>query len=142
MPAGSSDHRGQKVTGRRSQWPPYVSIVQVPPPSAVDSTVQCKTVSESIGAKSNLYCEAIELVCGGSPKVCFLVERKARHRVKLEQWQLKPVWISGLYNTSVQSWMKSMETICSSRKSLYRAFSLYEAHQIRRITTGEPTLLE
>ena len=23
-----------------------------------------------IGAKPNLYCEAMELVCGGSPKVC------------------------------------------------------------------------
>ena len=27
-----------------------------------------------IGAKPNLYCKAIELVCGGSPKVCVLVE--------------------------------------------------------------------
>ena len=26
-----------------------------------------------IGAKANLYC-AIELVCGGSPKICVLVE--------------------------------------------------------------------
>ena len=31
----------------------------------------------SIGAKPNLYCKAIELVCGGSPKVCVLVERNA-----------------------------------------------------------------
>ena len=31
----------------------------------------------NIGAKPNLYCEAIELVCGGSPKVCVLVEWKA-----------------------------------------------------------------
>ena len=23
-----------------------------------------------IGAKINLYCEAIELVCGGSPRIC------------------------------------------------------------------------
>ena len=38
-----------------------------------------------IGAKPNLYCKAIELVCGGSPKVCVLIERKARHRVKSEQ---------------------------------------------------------
>ena len=35
-----------------------------------------------IGAKPNLYCEAIELVCGGSPKICVLVERKSRLRVK------------------------------------------------------------
>ena len=35
-----------------------------------------------IGAKPNLYCEAIELVCGGSPKVCVLIEWKALERVK------------------------------------------------------------
>ena len=39
---------------------------------------------ELIGAKANLYCEAIELVCGGSPKICFLVERKSQYRVKSE----------------------------------------------------------
>ena len=38
----------------------------------------------SIGAKPNLYCEAIELVCGGSPIGCGLVERKAQDRVKWE----------------------------------------------------------
>ena len=38
----------------------------------------------AIGAKPNLYCEAIELVCGGSPKVCVLVEWKALDRVKSE----------------------------------------------------------
>ena len=37
-----------------------------------------------IGAKPNLYCEAIELVCGGSPKDCVLVEWKALDRVKSE----------------------------------------------------------
>ena len=37
-----------------------------------------------IGAKPNLYCKAIELVCGGSPKVCVLVERKALDIVKSE----------------------------------------------------------
>ena len=37
-----------------------------------------------IGAKPNLYCDAIELVCGGSTKVCVLVERKALDRVKSE----------------------------------------------------------
>ena len=30
-----------------------------------------------IGAKPNLYCKAIELVCGGSPIGCGLAERKA-----------------------------------------------------------------
>ena len=39
---------------------------------------------QPIGAKPNLYCEAIELVGGGSPKVCVLVERKALDRVKSE----------------------------------------------------------
>ena len=37
-----------------------------------------------IGAKPNLYCEAIELVCGGSPRICVLVEWKALDRVKSE----------------------------------------------------------
>ena len=37
-----------------------------------------------IGAKPNLYCEVIELVCGGSPKPCVLVEWKALDRVKSE----------------------------------------------------------
>ena len=37
-----------------------------------------------IGAKPNLYCEAIELVCGGSPKLCVLVDWKALDRVKSE----------------------------------------------------------
>ena len=37
-----------------------------------------------IGAKPNIYCEAIELVCGGSPKICVLVEWKALDRVKSE----------------------------------------------------------
>ena len=36
----------------------------------------------NIGAKPNIYCEAIELVFGGSPKVCVLLERKALNRVK------------------------------------------------------------
>ena len=40
---------------------------------------------KGIGAKPNLYCEAIELVCGGSPKICVLVEGKALDRVKSEQ---------------------------------------------------------
>ena len=94
-------------------------------------------VTAPIGAKPNLYCEAIELVCGGSPKVCVLVEWKGRHRVKSEQWQLKPVWIRSLSSTSVQSWMKSMVTICSSHKSLYSDLPLYKVHQIRRATAGE-----
>ena len=37
------DRTGLKVTGWRSQWPPYISSVQVPP-SAVGSTVQCRKV--------------------------------------------------------------------------------------------------
>ena len=43
-----------------------------------------KEPTSSIGAKPNIYCEAIELVCGGSPKVCVLVEWKALDRVKSE----------------------------------------------------------
>ena len=59
-----------------------------------------------IGAKLKLHCKAIELVCGGSPKLCVVVEWKALDRVKSEIRQPKPVWISCLYSTSVQSWMK------------------------------------
>ena len=33
-------------------------------------------------------------------------------------------------------------TICSTHKSLYRAFPLYKAPQIRRAAADEPTLLE
>ena len=76
-----------------------------------------------IGPKTHLHCKAIELVGGGSPKICVLVERKAMDRVKSELYQPKPVWISCLYSTSVQSWIKSMETISSSHKSLYTFIS-------------------
>ena len=54
---------------------------------------------EPIGAKPNLYCKSIELVCGGSPKLCVLVEWKALDRVKSELEQPKPVWISCLILT-------------------------------------------
>ena len=59
-------------------------------PQPESSWHQCSTCrfglagTGGIGAKPNLYCEAIELVCGGSPKVCVLVERKALDRVKSE----------------------------------------------------------
>ena len=43
-----------------------------------------RMLGTGIGAKPNLNCKAIELVCGGSPKVCVLVEKKALDRVKLE----------------------------------------------------------
>ena len=54
--------------------------------TALNSCVEIyKVVQRShIGAKLNLYCGAIELVCDGSPKVCVLVERKALDRVKSE----------------------------------------------------------
>ena len=42
------------------------------------------TPPAAIGAKPNLYCKAIELVCGGSPRICVLVEWKALDRVKSE----------------------------------------------------------
>ena len=43
-----------------------------------------KKLQQAIGAKPNLYCEAIELVCGGFPRICVLVEWKALDRVKSE----------------------------------------------------------
>ena len=48
------------------------------------AAAQGEEAAATIGAKPNLYCEAIELVCGGSPKVCVLVEWKALDRVKSE----------------------------------------------------------
>ena len=41
-------------------------------------------IVNSIGNKPNLYCEAMDLVCGGSPKVCILdcrVESLAQSKV-------------------------------------------------------------
>ena len=53
--------------------------------AAKPHTQSCTKTIRAIGAKPNLYCESIELVCGGSPIVgCGLVERKAQDRVKLE----------------------------------------------------------
>ena len=89
---------------------------------SLDWRLEAKIRAAAIGAKPNLYREAIELVCGGSPKICVLVERKSRQRVKSKRQQPKQVWISCLYSTSVQSCMKSMATICTSHKSLYRDF--------------------
>ena len=48
------------------------------------SKITWRTVVVNIGAISNLYWKAIELVCGCSLKICVLVEKKNRHRVKLE----------------------------------------------------------
>ena len=60
-------------------------ICRLRPLDAVLSSGLCgKEGALPIGAKPNLYCEAIELVCGSSPKVCVLVERKALDRVKSE----------------------------------------------------------
>ena len=42
-------------------------------------------INRAIGAKPNLYCEAIKLVCSGSPNIFVLVERKALGRAKSEQ---------------------------------------------------------
>ena len=44
----------------------------------------------SIGA--SLYSKAIEQVCGGSPIVCVLIERKAKHRGKWKQHQHRTCW--------------------------------------------------
>ena len=103
----------------------------------------CPCREESpIGANPNIYSEALELVCGSSSIGCVLVERKAQHRGKQENPITEPVWISCLCSTSVQSWVKWLETICSSNFPLYWDLPLYEVHQIRRADTGEPTLLE
>ena len=41
------------------------------------------SLQKTIGAKPKLYSKAIELVCGGSPVGCVLVERKAQPRGKI-----------------------------------------------------------
>ena len=53
--------------------------------STEDSQIVVYKLAWTIGAKPKLNCEAIELVCGGSPKICVLVEGKALDRVKSEQ---------------------------------------------------------
>ena len=60
-----------------SEWP-LLSCVEA---TKVIHREQC------IGVKHNLYSEAIELVCGGSPIDGVLVERKAQLRGKGEQQQ-------------------------------------------------------
>ena len=94
------------------------------------------------GAKPNIFSEGLELLCGDSPIGCVLVERRAQHRGKKENPITEPVWMSCLYSKSVQSWVKWLETICSSNFPLYRDLPLYKIHQIRRAATGKPTLLE
>ena len=42
-----------------------------------------------------------------------------------------------MYSTSVQSWVKWLETICSSNFPLYRDLPLYEVHQIRRAASHQ-----
>ena len=37
----------------------------------------CPNSLVRIGAKPNLYCKAIELVCSGSPKICVLVQEES-----------------------------------------------------------------
>ena len=39
------------------------------------SMISWRTLGVNISVKPNVYCKAIELVCGGSFKICVLVER-------------------------------------------------------------------
>ena len=55
----------------------------------------------AIGAKPDLYSKTIELVCGGSPIGCVLVERKAQHRGKWEQQQHRGKWEQQQHRTSL-----------------------------------------
>ena len=75
-------------------WSPSVSSSHLVPAEVVPEAAGVDSVprrglggapvtgGRGIGAKPNLYCEAIELVCGGSSKICVLVEWKALDRVK------------------------------------------------------------
>ena len=93
-------------------------------------------------SQTKLYSEAIELMCGGSPIGRVLVERKAQHRGQWEQQHHRTCLYHLFVHICVQSWGKSMETICSSHFPLYRDLPLYKVHPIGRAATGEPTLLE
>ena len=82
---------------------PYLSGAEVEALAGVSSSDECRVETHghvrpphgnslvtdvsavsAIGAKPNIHCKAIELVCGGSPKACVLVEWKALDRVKSE----------------------------------------------------------
>ena len=92
--------------------------------------------------KPNLYSEAIELVCGGSPIGCVPVECKAQLSGEWEQHQHR----TSLDQLGVQHkctvMVKLMEIYCSSHFTLHRDFPLHEDTANGRATTGEPTLLE
>ena len=90
----------------------------------------------------NLISVAIELVCGGSPIACVLVECKAQHTGK---------WVPQQHRTSFD--YMHVEYKCTVMGEIYESFlmlpistlqgfPLFEVHHIGRATTGEPTLLE
>ena len=102
-------------------------------------SVICTSVNWHI---PNLDIKAIDLVCGGSPIGCVLVEMKAQHREK---------WEPQKYRTSLdQLKVKHKCTVNGGLNGNYlqlpfpldRGLPLYEVHQIGRADTGEPTVLE
>ena len=92
--------------------------------------------------KPILYSEAIELVCGGSPIGCVLVECKAQlsgereqlqHRTSLDQLGVQ-------YKCTVKGEMNG--NYCSSQLTLHRDLTLHEDTANGRAAAGEPTPLE
>ena len=101
---------------------------------------QCSSLNH--WRQTKLYSEAIELVCGGSPIGCVLVERKAQHRGKWEKQQ---------HRTSLDQ--LQVQHKCTAKAGMNGNYlqlpfsslqgpSSLEVHQIRRAANGEPTLLE
>ena len=87
----------------------------------------------SHGCISNLYTEAIELVCGGSPIAVSLWSVKPSTVENGSNSSTEPVWISWVYYTSVQSWVKFKEIYCLSQFTLHRdlpspGHSQWESH--------------
>ena len=81
-------------------------------------------------------------MCGGTPIASVLVECKAQHSGKWEQRQHRTSFdqLHKQYKCTVMGEMN--EKLGSDHFPLYRDLPLYEAHQIRRAATSEPTLLE
>ena len=77
---------------------------------------------------TNLYSKAIELVCGGFPIVCVLVECKAQPSAKWEQQQHR----TSLDQISIQCKSTVMVEInghfCQLPVSTLKGFPLYEVH--------------
>ena len=90
----------------------------------------------------NLFNKTIELVCGGSPIVCVLVEWKAQDSGKWEQQQHRTSLDQLLVQHKCTFMVEMNGKYLKLPFSALTGFPLYEVHQIGRAAAGEPTLLE